>query len=246
MRLTPRLSWLTSRISHLTPRLAWFFHSPACSKLVGMTEHYFSAHPDSTPHHRSLRVKLRDRDFEVTVSDGVFAGHRLDKGTEVLLNKVFLSTIEEGDIVLDLGCGWGPISLALGTEYPQAKLWAVDVNDRARHLTEKNLRHHGIDAFVAAPEQALTALGSQKIRLIWSNPPIRIGKEQLHELLLTWLSLLAADGEAYLVVQKNLGADSLATWISQQGWDATKVRSSKGFRILRVAWPGNPLASEDA
>ena len=64
--------------------------------------------------------------------------------------------------------------------------------------------------------------------------PVRIGKDALHELLLSWLALLSADGEAWLVVLKNLGADSLATWLTGQGWDVSRQASSKGFRVLRV------------
>ena len=75
---------------------------------------------------------------------------------------------------------------------------------------------------------------STPVDLIWSNPPVRIGKEALHELLLTWLPHLSADGEAWLVVLKNLGADSLARWLTDQNWDVSRQASSKGFRVLRV------------
>ena len=73
-----------------------------------------------------------------------------------------------------------------------------------------------------------------RLDLIWSNPPVRVGKEALHQLMLNWLPLLADDGEAWLVVGKNLGADSLATWLGTQGYRAEKAASSKGFRVLRV------------
>ena len=75
---------------------------------------------------------------------------------------------------------------------------------------------------------------STPVDLIWSNPPVRIGKDALHALLLDWLSLLSDDGEAWLVVLKNLGADSLAAWLRDQGWAVSRTASSKGFRVLRV------------
>jgi len=70
---------------------------------------------------------------------------------------------------------------------------------------------------------------------IWSNPPIRVGKAALHDLLGAWLPRLAPAGEAWLVVQRHLGADSLAVWLADQGWgEVEKVASAKGFRVLRV------------
>jgi 16S rRNA G1207 methylase RsmC len=69
---------------------------------------------------------------------------------------------------------------------------------------------------------------------IWSNPPIRIGKEPLHALLLTWLPRLAPGGRAVLVVGKNLGADSLQRWLGEQGYPTTRLASAKGFRVLEA------------
>ena len=75
---------------------------------------------------------------------------------------------------------------------------------------------------------------------IWSNPPIRIGKQALHDLLLTWLPRLKPDGAAYLVVGKNLGADSLTAWLTSQDWPARKLASAKGFRVLKVQRSDSP------
>jgi 16S rRNA (guanine1207-N2)-methyltransferase len=69
---------------------------------------------------------------------------------------------------------------------------------------------------------------------IWSNPPIRIGKEALHDLLGTWLARLTPDGVAILVVQRHLGADSLAEWLRGQGWDVARLRSRMSYRLLEV------------
>ena len=75
---------------------------------------------------------------------------------------------------------------------------------------------------------------AQRFDEIWSNPPIRIGKAALHEMLLTWFDHLTDAGVAHLVVGKNLGADSLARWLNEQGWPTQRVASSKGFRVLDV------------
>jgi 16S rRNA G1207 methylase RsmC len=70
---------------------------------------------------------------------------------------------------------------------------------------------------------------------IYSNPPVRVGKAALHELLLRWLPRLRPGGRAYLVVQRNLGADSLATWLAAEGYQVNRLKSKKGYRVIDVA-----------
>ncbi|MDU0348147.1 class I SAM-dependent methyltransferase, partial [Actinomyces sp. MRS3W] len=175
---------------------------------------------------------------DVTTASGVFSADRLDLGTRVLLRQI-PDPPQEGTF-LDLGCGWGPITLALADAAPAATVLATDVNERAVELTGRNAAdagHNHVRAVVA--EQLLAELrqAGTRIDLIWSNPPMRIGKQALHGLLTDWLALLADDGEAWLVVQRNLGADSLATWLTKQGWAVSREASSKGYRLLRVTRP---------
>lgn len=180
-------------------------------------------------------MTLRGNAYQVTGDTGVFSGHRLDRGTEVLLRKVPAPSLPAGGIGLDLGCGWGPITLALAAELPAtAEVWAVDINERARHLATQNAAAAGFSPVVLDPDSALDRLGNRRISLIWSNPPVRIGKEALHKLLLTWFSHLSDDAEAYCVVQRNLGSDSLASWLTDQGYPTEKLASQKGFRVLRT------------
>ena len=108
-------------------------------------------------------------------------------------------------------------------------MWAVDVNDRARELATANL--DSLSATVAHPDNVPD---DARFDLIWSNPPIRIGKRALHELLERWLGRLTPDGSAVLVVQKHLGADSLQRWLIAQGWPTDRVASRQGFRLLHV------------
>ena len=70
--------------------------------------------------------------------------------------------------------------------------------------------------------------------LIWSNPPIRIGKAALHSLLATWLARLEPAAPAYLVVQRHLGSDSLQRWLQEAGWTADRVAARSGYRVLQV------------
>ena len=171
----------------------------------------------------------------MTTASGVFSADRLDKGTQVLLGHV--PEPPESGTLLDLGCGWGPITLALADAAPAATVLATDVNERSLVLAARNAADAGHKTVRAVEAGALlTELreSGQRLDVIWSNPPVRVGKEALHRLMLDWLPLLAEDGEAWLVVGKNLGADSLTTWLGTQGYQVERAASSKGFRVLRV------------
>ena len=200
-----------------------------------MSEHYFTASPAVEAEERTHRFSIRGVERTVVTASGVFSADRLDKGTQVLLDHV--PDPPKTGTFLDLGCGWGPITLVLAAAAPGATVLATDVNERSLALTARNAEAAGLDNVRTSPaEELLTELRetSRTVDLIWSNPPVRIGKDALHELLLSWLALLSADGEAWLVMLKNLGADSLATWLTGQGWDVSRQASSKGFRVLRV------------
>lgn len=196
-------------------------------------QQYFTASPDSRDVRKRMEVTLRDHEVQVETSNGVFSQHRVDLGTSVLLRHAPMPP-EHGDF-LDLGCGWGALALALAKESPEATVYAVDVNERAIELTARNAElNHCENVHVGEATDVPTGLG---FGLIWSNPPIRIGKEALHALLLEWLPRLSPDGYAYLVVQRNLGSDSLMTWLAGalgDGYTVGKYASSKGYRVIEV------------
>ena len=137
---------------------------------------------------------------------------------------------------LDLGCGWGPLAISLGLLSPDSQVLAVDVSERARDLSRTNAQRAGVCLQVGSPEEIFAAAKSAGgLDLIWSNPPVRIGKKPLQDLLLTWLPLLKSDGEAILVMGKNLGADSMQKWLCAQGFPTRRLASKKGFRLLAVS-----------
>ena len=199
-----------------------------------MTSHYF----DETP---STELKLKDIDVEIDgakvrlqTAGGVFSPDHIDGGTAVLLNHLDLAP--KGGDILDLGCGWGPIALSLASHSPRATIWAVDVNERSLELTRANVQRMGLtNVKVVKPEEVpadVTFSG------VWSNPPIRVGKDVLHELMDTWLPRLEPKASAYLVVQKNLGADSLQRWIDERfDLHVDRIDTAKGFRVIRVVKP---------
>lgn len=198
--------------------------------------HYFTdIAPASKTQMSTLEFSVRGFDLRMLVADQVFSASRLDPGTKVLLGEVPVPA--STGRFLDVGCGWGVIATLLGKFSPAAQVWAVDVNGRALDLTRRNALANGcanVDTFYAHEALEKARAEGVEFDLIWSNPPIRVGKAETHQILLDWLSLLSAEGEAWLVVAKNLGADSLTNWLNEQGFKARKATSKKGFRILHV------------
>lgn len=204
-------------------------------------EHYFTASPASEEERRAIRVILAGRDVPVETASGVFSHGHLDLGTEVLLRNT--PPPPPGEL-LDLGCGWGPITLAMALLQPKSRVWAVDVNERALDLTRANAerlaQHLPMGEVIARTPDQMPA--DMRFDAIWSNPPIRIGKDALHGLLGEWLLRLKWGMDAHLVVQRNLGSDSLGKWLGEQveqdgqRWGIVKrVSSDKGFRVLKFS-----------
>ncbi|MES2093438.1 MAG: methyltransferase [Actinomycetota bacterium] len=196
-------------------------------------EHYFSELPESELKHRQIRVQLVGQAYDLTTSNGIFSPERIDAGTQVLLANT--PPAPPGGNLLDLGCGWGPIALTLALQSPHSTVWAVDVNSRALDLVRSNAESLGIiNINAVTPEDVPPHLSFMTIR---SNPPIRVGKNELHGMLERWLPRLEGGSDAWLVVQRNLGSDSLHRWLD--GWlpaDLTVSRhaTNKGYRVLRV------------
>jgi 16S rRNA (guanine1207-N2)-methyltransferase len=195
-------------------------------------EHYFTTRPESPDRDRTIDFRVAGREYRLQASAGVFSAQRLDPGTAVLLRKAPLPG-PRGGVYLDLGCGYGPISMVLASTSERAVVHAVDVNTRALDLVRANARALGV-ADRVHPATADEVPADVVFDEIWSNPPIRVGKAGLHELLARWLPRLADGGTAWLVVARNLGADSLQAWLAGNGWAVQRYGSQKGYRVLRV------------
>jgi len=197
------------------------------------SEQYFTETPASSFKSKEISVVINGREVLLTTAGGVFSPDHIDQGTNVLL--AHLDEVPARGNILDIGCGWGPIALSLASASPKATIWAIDVNQRSLELTAINAKRLGLSNIkCVTPDGVPTDL---KFSGIWSNPPIRVGKEVLHEILLTWLPRLEEKAEAYLVVQKNLGADSLHRWMESEmpsNLSTVRVETAKSFRVLRV------------
>jgi 16S rRNA (guanine1207-N2)-methyltransferase len=193
-------------------------------------EHYFAEQPQTESRPGSVDLVLPDLHLRLATDRGMFSPDRIDLGTRVLLETV-PPPPATGDL-LDLGCGYGPIALTMASRSPQAIVWGVDVNERALGCGRRNAQAAGLDNVRFCLSDQMPA--EPRFAAIWSNPPIRIGKQALHDLLEAWLPRLAPGGRAHLVVQKNLGSDSLQRWLGAQGWPAERIASRAGYRVLAV------------
>ena len=195
-----------------------------------MSEQYFARKPAAAHRQGTVHVILPDLHLALGTDSGVFSPRRLDPGTRLLLD-VAPSPPAAGNH-LDLGCGYGPLALTIAARAPAARVWAVDVNTRALALTGANAARAGLaNVTCALPDDGGLP---RQFDLIWSNPPVRIGKTALHSLLSGWLDRLAPAAAAYLVMQRNLGSDSLQRWLSESGWTAERAAARSGYRVLKV------------
>ena len=198
-------------------------------------EQYFTNQPRTgstadTSKQKTAQLRVDDKILQVVLDSGVFARKGIDAGTMVLIDAAARPPAMGN--FLDLGCGSGAIALTLAARSPKATVYAIDVNERAIALTSSNAKVNKLSNItVLLPTSVPQDL---RFDLIWSNPPIRIGKNDLHALLQLWLSKLAETGEAWLVVNRNLGSDSLAVWLTSIGYQVDRLVSKQGYRVLRV------------
>ena len=197
------------------------------------TNHYFSESAEAELNLNEIEVSLVGEKRKVFTSSAIFSPEHIDQGTQVLLKH--LENYKPQGTVLDIGCGWGPIALGIALTNPECQVIAIDVNHKSLQLTKLNAEKLGVKNIqVMLPDEVPNDLTFDEI---WSNPPIRVGKVALHEILSRWLPKLKANGFAKLVVQKNLGSDSLQKWLTTELPDLAtqRIDSVKGFRVLKVS-----------
>lgn len=213
---------------------------------LGDPQHYYSSRPGVRSRRRLVNLRLSDLSADLLTDRGVFSYRRIDPGTKLLLERGPRPPASRGDggspTLLDLGCGYGPIALALARRSPASEIWAVDVNVRALELTELNTRSYSERVHVAAPEEVPAEV---RFDAVYCNPPVRIGKDALQQLLAAWFKKLRPGGFGSLSVHKNLGGSSLERWLVEQGWNVRRYARQAGYRVLKVNAPIDPCTSTD-
>ncbi len=208
-----------------------------------MSSHYFDADPAAPSARRTVSLVLPDWRVDLLTDRAVFSGDRIDPGSKFLLLEA-PAPPSGTTTALDLGCGYGTLALTLAHRAPAATVWAIDVNARAVELCRDNavgLGLENVEAVQVGPDDPFGNVPDDlRFDLIWSNPPIRVGKPELHALLIRWLGRLTPTGRAVLVVHKHLGADSLQRWLIGQGHPTERIVSRAGYRLLEV----HPITDE--
>lgn len=199
------------------------------SPLVG--QQYFESRPDAVSRPGTVDLVLPDLHLRLATDRGVFSADRIDPGTRILLETV--PPPPTTGALLDLGCGYGPIALTAAHRAPGIVAWGLDVNERALRMAELNVQTARLDNVKFVLNHQIPE--DLRFAVIWSNPPIRIGKAAMHELLTTWLDRLSPGGLAHLVVHRHLGSDSLHRWLDEHHYPTERVASRTGYRVLRVA-----------
>ena len=198
-------------------------------------EHYFSSDPAAAKKTVSISIQVSGDEIELQAASGTFSSSKLDAGTAVLLKQE--KFFPKDGAVLDLGCGWGPIGISIAHTCPNAKVFGVDINQRSIEQSNLNASSLKLPNYQAMHSKDLPA--ELSFSAIWSNPPIRVGKKVLHELMQTYIPRLEPGGKAMLVVQKNLGADSFQRWLATT-FDSCEVRrfaTDKGYRVIELISP---------
>lgn len=198
-----------------------------------MSNHYYTKNPETESKETSWTFPLRDREFRFTSDSGVFSKKTVDFGSRLLIESFRLNEEVAGDI-LDVGCGYGPMGLALAHAYPARLVEMVDVNERALSLARRNAEANNIrnvkvyesNTYDQVPE-------GRQFAAIVSNPPIRAGKQVVHRILSEAHTHLLPGGTLTVVIQKKQGAPSAEQKMLDVFGNVEIIARDKGYWIIQ-------------
>ncbi|MET3557307.1 16S rRNA (guanine1207-N2)-methyltransferase [Streptococcus rupicaprae] len=192
-----------------------------------MTKMYYAEKPDATHDIHELRVTLLGHSMTFLTDAGVFSKKMIDFGSRVLLNSLDFAA---GERVLDVGCGYGPIGLALArAQGVEATL--IDINERAVDLAQKNAVANQVQAQIFQSNLYDKVTGN--FDHVISNPPIRAGKEVVHAIISGSKDYLKNGGSLTIVIQKKQGAPSAKAKMEAVFGNVNILRKEKGYYILQ-------------
>ncbi len=195
-------------------------------------DQYFSNNPNVVSDPRTLVSTLRGHRFTFTTDNGVFSKNDIDFGSRVLI-ETFREPELDG-LLLDVGCGYGPISLALAASYTNREIYGVDINQRALSLAEKNAEQNKIENVIFRESDILSSVSDEKFAAIVTNPPIRAGKQVVHQIFEESKQALLPQGELWVVIQKKQGAPSAKKKLEGLFKTVEVVLKEKGYFILHA------------
>ncbi|TLS35528.1 class I SAM-dependent methyltransferase [Pseudalkalibacillus caeni] len=197
-----------------------------------MGEHYYSEKPRVKSEPQTIKSNLRGRSLTFTTDRGVFSKDNVDFGTRLLV-EVFEFPDLEGD-VLDVGCGYGPIGLTVAASEPARKVSMVDINERAVELARQNAHKNNIENVSIMQSDRLETLKDHHFAAVLTNPPIRAGKDVVHDIFEQSFQVLKPGGELWVVIQKKQGAPSAIKKLEESFETVKIVQKSKGYYILKA------------
>ena len=196
-----------------------------------MTNHYYSQSPQAESNPTYWEFTLRGKKFRFKTDSGVFSKKEVDFGSRLLIDSFSLADESEGDI-LDVGGGYGPIGLSLAFAYPQKKVEMVDVNARAIELAKENAEANMIPNIKIYESNMLSAVENKSFSAVVTNPPIRAGKQIVHQIFTDSYRHLLPGGELWVVIQKKQGAPSAMDKMEEVFGNVEVVAKKKGYFIL--------------
>ena len=192
-----------------------------------MSKMYYAENPDAAHDIHELRVELLGENMTFLTDAGVFSKKMVDFGSQLLLKCL---EFNEGETILDVGCGYGPLGLSLAKAYGvQATM--VDINNRALDLARQNAERNKIEARIFQSNIYEQVEG--KFDHVISNPPIRAGKQVVHEIIEKSRDFLKDRGDLTIVIQKKQGAPSAKSKMEDVFGNCEIVKKDKGYYILR-------------
>ncbi|MBO0600863.1 class I SAM-dependent methyltransferase [Sporosarcina sp. E16_3] len=197
-----------------------------------MSEHYYSGNPKVKSNPKEWSAELRGRTFRFKTDAGVFSKGEVDFGSQLLADAFVLPETE--GLILDIGCGYGPIGLSIAASFPERSVHMVDVNERALALAAHNAKQKGISNAEIYPSDALSDVTAEGFAAILTNPPIRAGKETVFKFYEGAFLKLKVGGELWIVIQKKQGAPSTINCLTELFGNVETVVKKKGYYILRV------------
>lgn len=198
-----------------------------------MADHYYTAQPESKHKPGQVTYTYRGESLRFETDSGVFSRTEIDKGTDVLLNALPENL---SGAVLDMGCGYGVIGVAVGRHWRDTRITMADVNERACGLSGKNAQQNGVSARVI-PSDGYEKVMGDRYDLILQNPPIRAGKAVIYKMFADAARCLDTGGELWLVIRKQQGAPSALTYLRTLYEEAEVVEKEAGYWIIRCKQP---------